>query len=166
MPLEWHIHSVVQSRPEARNIVKALRCEVDMEKYLYRFYTEYCPFGSLHDLVDDMAKDVKQTPPEMWLWMAFEKLVDCGLIMEQGSVDGPSASDWRQVVHRDLKPDNVFIDQPGDDWPDMVQPKLGDFGFAIMTGHDDTMNPELYTRAGTHGYLVSASHSKGAPEFR
>ena len=47
------------------------------------------------------------------------------------------------IVYRDLKPENVFIDQAG-------YIKLGDFGFAKML----TESPKTYTFCGTPGYVA------------
>jgi serine/threonine protein kinase len=73
------------------------------------------------------------------LWHIFESLIKAGLVMEQGFTDQPNpqtAQKWPQIVHLDIKPENVFIA----DYP-QVNPnnssenfamyptfKLGDFG--------------------------------------
>ncbi len=63
----------------------------------------------------------------------------------------------RSFVHRDIKPDNIFIDEEG-------HFKLGDFGTArvlestgnasTITGTPNYMAPEVYTRAGHYDQTV------------
>ena len=59
-----------------------------------------------------------------------------------------------QIVHKDIKPDNVFLDTSNlchyNRYP---TPKLADFGLAIETSPSDPLNPSVYnTDSGTAGY--------------
>jgi serine/threonine protein kinase len=85
--------------------------------------------------------------PEPFLWWVFQCLVEACLVMETGSVEEEaSESDWPDViVHRDLKPLNIFLDSPDDtQFPSYPQPRVGDFGIAILTNREDGLNPHAY----------------------
>lgn len=151
VPLEWHCHNKLSSCHEARNIVTALKYEMDVQRSQYRLYTAYCPYGDLGSFIDNYSRGT----PEPWVWSVFSALVDCGLLMENGTLNDVPVEGWKkQVVHRDLKPVNVFLDLEDEShWPRYPQPKLGDFGLAFETLQDDELNPQVWTGPGTHGFL-------------
>lgn len=136
----------------------------------------YCPLGSLNGaipkrklfpdaLYDNDAKpndtevfdDTRDTPENLtWKWL--EDLAKACLLMQKGvnlRIDpiGPSIN--RVIVHRDIKPDNVFLDLPSEldgDWPAYPIATLGDFGAAIYTHDEDPENPMSYNYwTGTDG---------------
>ncbi|SMY23000.1 unnamed protein product [Zymoseptoria tritici ST99CH_1A5] len=81
--------------------------------------------------------------PEPVVWRMLEQLLKAVLVMEQGSLDGP-VEGWQQVVHRDLKPDNVFLATTTDSiYPNV---KLSDFEFAVETSTTDGFNPQVLRR--------------------
>lgn len=51
---------------------------------------------------------VDEPIPEPAIWFIFESLVIGGLLMSQGHPTTP-VEDWIPIVHRDVKPDNVFV---------------------------------------------------------
>lgn len=61
-----------------------------------------------------------------------ECLVECALAMQGGGVDS-SQPDWQQIVHADLKPDNIFLAEFRDRYPFYPSPLLADFGIAFRT---------------------------------
>lgn len=70
--------------------------------------------------------------PEPFLWHVFECLCIAGLLMERGDIQRNPMSDWRTIVHRDLKQLNVFLSEPDRNrFHRYPTPKLGDFGHAI-----------------------------------
>ncbi|GEM_PF-1027480 len=80
-------------------------------------------------------------------------------------LDGLTYAHGQGFVHRDLKPDNIFLlELPSDD----AFPKILDFGFVKLTGHEDQpqMNAEVLTRSGiafgTPAYM-SPEQATGAP---
>lgn len=72
--------------------------------------------------------------------------------MQRGSIDAATAPpDWREIAHRDIKPDNIFLDLPTQSFFNKYPtPKMADFGLAIETS---TLTAENNGRlAGTKGY--------------
>lgn len=153
VPIEYHVQKAIQDRPEARYVVRVLKCEVDAKRQLYRLYLPYCPYGDLEILVEKYRKDDSFLPQPL-LWRIFECLVESGLIMERGGISDDARPTWSEIVHRDLKPANIFLDRESDvTWPKYPIPKLGDYGLAVKTWADDPLNPTIYNGgAGTRGY--------------
>lgn len=82
----------------------------DSFQYLY-IQMEYCPNQTLRDIID-MGIDFDEA------WRLFRQIIE-GLchLHSQG------------MIHRDLKPGNIFLDTNGDI-------KIGDFGLAVGDDHD------------------------------
>ncbi|CAK3948087.1 Serine threonine dual specificity kinase, catalytic domain [Lecanosticta acicola] len=96
--------------------------------------------------------------PEAFIWYCALSLAKAAQIMEHGSEDdGPN--NWREVIHRDIKPDNIFLSDPaaeGTEWRLYPGVKLGDFGHAVETTANEPSiyNPRLYRApSGTPGYV-------------
>jgi len=113
----------------------------------------YCPLGSMHSanpgrherLVPKKARKAKDESQEIYndgkdiaeplVWKWFEDLAKACLLLEKGK-DLPSGSVSRLsghhvIVHRDIKPPNIFLDLPSGidgDWPEYPVATLGDFG--------------------------------------
>lgn len=70
----------------------------------------------------------------------FECLCIAGLLLERGEVERNPAYDWRTIVHRDLKLENVFLAASDRDrFCHYPTPKIGDFGLAEYAPYDDDL---------------------------
>ena len=111
---------------------------------------EYCPHSNLQTIVEMTLRASEQNGyvfPEPALWSIFDDLVDACLLLQYGGTKEEDAKqDWKPIVHRDMKLDNVLLDIPSarDDFPSYPTAKLTDFGEAIMTNDDDPNNPMAY----------------------
>lgn len=122
-------------------------------------FIEYCPYGDAHKILKYHTKQLDQPVPEPLIWHFFESLVNAGLIMQQGHATQLQPG-WREVVHMDIKPANVFIGphptaaRNGDNWAAYPTFKLGDYGLAFETWLHDHDNPRSYLDTGTTGYMA------------
>ncbi|KXT09689.1 hypothetical protein AC579_8956 [Pseudocercospora musae] len=152
VPLELWTHRLVFSKSNKIIDLAVLNPMVDPFQFYYRLYLAYAAHG---DLCETMTRYWQQEndmqeycrPPKGFVLYVFKALVEVALALREG--DG-----IREVVHRDLKPDNILLDLPDDDsFPNYPEPKLTDFGLAILTKEDDRWNPSVFHGAGTRGYL-------------
>jgi len=117
----------------------------------------FCPRGNLSELVGDIRKSDLQVLPEPAIWSLFSDLVEAFLLLEYGDASAKSIGhrEWQPIVHRDIKMDNVFLDDPDSSpgFPSYPKARLADFGLAVMTDITDLNNPMAYNHgAGTPGW--------------
>ncbi|KAK4555830.1 hypothetical protein LTR86_007050 [Recurvomyces mirabilis] len=158
-PMEYYCQRLM-AQISSTHVVMPLKCEVDAQRSVFRIYLPYCPYGDLSKLIEHYQMMSMQIP-EAFIWRVFQVLCESGEIMEKGwlppsGIDQAAYQGWRQIVHRDLKTNNVFLDAaPQSNINGNPQAKLADFGLAILTNADDPLNPRLYNRgAGTEGFLA------------
>ena len=80
---------------------------------------EYCGGGNLKNAIPRAA-----SVPERFIWHCFIQIAE--------GLDHMHNSASRPVIHRDIKPDNIYLDakyHKGGPWPNV---KIGDFGMATM----------------------------------
>ncbi|EME86459.1 uncharacterized protein MYCFIDRAFT_210503 [Pseudocercospora fijiensis CIRAD86] len=101
--------------------------------------------------------------PERALWSLFECLASALCFMRQGALtEDKSPADHRNVLHKDLKPQNIFRStHTASDWPDIPIAKVGDFGCSVWLDHKDA-NQML----GTPGWFAPESHTYSRKNFR
>ncbi|RYP55974.1 hypothetical protein DL771_012229 [Monosporascus sp. 5C6A] len=134
-------------------------------------YMEYCDRGTLRDLIltykDRKKSRVSGFVPESFLWYAFVGLSDALGFLVAGrscvslslevakNYNAATVGSWMPVVHRDIKPDNMFLwsrDTPGSAKPFYVV--LSDLGLAQR---------ESDARPGPQGLVGSVEYH--APEL-
>ena len=114
-------------------------------------YFEYCQGG---DLIDYMPRRGEKGCSETFIWHCFVQLAEALAFLHFGIRSWAKdphlpPKGWARVVHRDIKPDNVFLRYKLTDRypvPDVV---LGDFGLATLLsessgcGTTEWIGPEI-----------------------
>ena len=177
------------SRTQVLREVRTLRDILPLNSRVLRFYdaiqsprqcqiyTEYCTGGDLHDLINHYQW-FKTNIPESFIWHCFLQLAE-GLAFIHRGYDytlGPDQKlprKWQEIIHADLKPENVFLRLPNSPnrYPDLV---IGDFGASQLapgTGYFGTYQwcpPEIpdYSAKGdvwSMGAIIHALGHRGLP---
>jgi serine/threonine protein kinase len=140
----------------------------------FLYHLEYCPSFST-EFVRINYKAMRLLIPELFLWYMFHGFAKGLIAMDEGPFGGyaaPSATSSgrarRYVVHRDIKPDNVFLGYaPGRTEPDITTGarfigdslhypylKIADFGLSKITSLVDQGNKmRNHGRAGSRPWL-------------
>jgi hypothetical protein len=82
--------------------------------------------------------------PEPFLWYVLECLTFACLLLERGSADANTTKEdnWQQIVHRDIKLDNTYLDIPSNEtYPCYPRAILADLGMAFRTFNNDLRHP-------------------------
>ncbi|KAK5170931.1 uncharacterized protein LTR77_004075 [Saxophila tyrrhenica] len=162
VPMEMEL---LRDRPGSAKVVHSRAHHVDDEGRFYKLYMNYCLYGDLFQVIGigygcHSPEDVPI--PEAVIWMIFKDLTEACLLLEYGDATAKTGvPDWTPIVHRDLKVDNIVIDQPNpdaDDFPAFPTARTMDFGFAVMTDKDDPENPIAYECQGTAGWYAPEQH--------
>ena len=108
--------------PSSSNIVRMIHYETGgnstRSEDLILWY-EYCPGGDLQHAVEELGR-----LPEDFIWHCFIQIAH--------ALDTIHNCGSRPVVHRDIKPDNIFLEttyRHHAPWPNL---KVGDFGSAVL----------------------------------
>lgn len=90
--------------------------------------------------------------------LASEQIVDILL----PCLHGVAAAHKKGVIHRDLKPDNIFLCR--NDEGHYLQPKVLDFGISKLAGADNEINPRLTRTGAVMGtpYYMSPEQIRGS----
>jgi len=150
---------------ESINFTRMRMQRVDDWVFRYTIYLDYCAWGDLEDLIlehkgprsSNGTYDRMHPIGEPFLWCVFHSLAKIGMAMQYGSTDASTPrKDWKQIVHRDLRPANIFLDGAFKGFFEVYPvPRLGDFGCAIRTHDKDMFNPAIYQdQPGASGFLA------------
>jgi serine/threonine protein kinase len=138
------------------NIVKFRRPLAidDNNPDLFRIYSDYASSGDLQTLLKrydpvrngwtDDARRHKQIP-EPFIWLVFFSLAEALFALNTGrcakrreargrTLTSDVKSTWTPLHHRDIKPNNVFLDMPEDPYLGYPKPLLGDFDISVPFG--------------------------------
>lgn len=67
--------------------------------------------------------------------------------------DVSATNNGDEIVHRDIKAPNVFLDAPNiNNYPFYPEVRLGDFGQGFLTSPNDERNPDWWSGRGTEGW--------------
>ncbi|KAI0107249.1 kinase-like domain-containing protein [Nemania sp. FL0031] len=118
-------------------------------------YMEHCDRGTLDDLIrvyrDKKKMHDQDRIPESFIWHAFLGLADALGYLQTGQsyismpLEKNNRSDWKPIVHCDIKPGNIFLrsrDTPGSTKP--FYTLLADFG---LMGHEPEILPGGYCKS-------------------
>ncbi|OQO11915.1 hypothetical protein B0A48_03642 [Cryoendolithus antarcticus] len=155
-PIEVHAQRTISNAFCPNSVGFNSRRRIDKDFFL-RILMAWCPHGELSGLMPDpfvtaegqpnvLDETAEQAPgiPEAALWKLFLDLTNACCFMAFGQLDGKKCpkDDWRPIVRRDLKPDNILLSEPKDDsWPSYPTARVGDFGLAAYTDLKDPENP-------------------------
>ncbi|KXS99602.1 hypothetical protein AC579_5768 [Pseudocercospora musae] len=118
-------------------------------KLAYRFYAEYCKGGDLVTFRDNYHELEVDPLSEPYLWSIFDSLVTAGLLMEGDHLPKTTPPLWEQIVHGDMKANNVLLaDNSTDRFRGWQVAKLSDFGLAMIvptTGIQPPHNWEAFS---------------------
>lgn len=144
-PTEYAIQHRLRRSPDNHHFAGVRQCEVYEGRKMYRLYTDYCQHGNGYQMIRTHSANQEQIPEPM-LWNIFEGLTETAIVMQQGALrQATGEQDWLEVIHRDLRPENVFFSEPNENrYPDYVRPVLGDYGAAMQTSGQDVFNPDWY----------------------
>ncbi|KAF2710849.1 kinase-like protein [Pleomassaria siparia CBS 279.74] len=146
------------------NIVKFFECDFSQDGIRASMWLEWCHGGTLGDLVTrhrDAQQRVVVPIDEQFVWKVLMDVARALKYCHFGPRD--SNRHWTPVIHKDLKPDNIFFSwRTHDPWYPRI--KLGDFGTNIEAQHSYLTNYLLgcFVQPGrSQQYL----HGAGTPGF-
>lgn len=129
----------ILSQLNQENIVKFHSWDFDEQRQVLYLYMEYCSKGDLQKLIAHYKQEHKYMP-EQTIWSILAQLLmalyrchygedAAALVTIYDRMRSPSSHPRNVVIHRDLKPGNVFLTSSGDS-TSVGLVKLGDFGLA------------------------------------
>ncbi|KAG0355197.1 Serine/threonine-protein kinase Nek2 [Podila minutissima] len=133
------------------NIVEFLERVIDRENCFIYILMEYCEGGDLASVIQ-RHKENRVPIPEEFVWELMTQLIMALHECHYGVIVDPETKKTtpRPILHRDLKPDNVFLDAK-------KNVKLGDFGLSRTLNNPQKAFAQTYV--GTPYYMSPAAIS-------
>ena len=168
-PQEAKVHRVLNTEPSAA-IVGYRSDVVYLKKEAFRIYLDFCPCGDAYDFSrrygfeEHYKKEEhrlmvrnrrRKNLPEPFLWYFLLRLTEACIALKSVTERAGEG----EAIHRDIKLTNIYLDEPGEEWPNYPTPRLGDFGLTFFTSEHDDSNPEGYTNWGTAGWKAPEQFS-------
>ncbi|KAI4145628.1 MAG: hypothetical protein L6R39_003748, partial [Caloplaca ligustica] len=135
MPSELHILRDIIGNAHDR-LPRLYNCSISLSEV--QLWMDYCDGGDLLEL-NDYFRDRRRLVPEGFVWHVLTQLASALAYLHTGLLDRSQPQlrpppGWQPIVHRDIKPDNVFLKlapaATTNQYPDII---LGDFGLATTT---------------------------------
>ncbi|KAF2816696.1 kinase-like protein [Mytilinidion resinicola] len=124
---------------------------------VFLLYMDYAPGGDIWQ-IEGIARRNKKQIPEIYLWVIFDALAEALYVLQIGNSSQFDANGefipqapqpgWNRIVHRDIKPGDIFLGDPNPPYMGYLTPMLGDFGTAL----EMTDGLEFERRQGTPGW--------------
>lgn len=127
-------------------------------------YSDFCPHGDLHDLVDAYSlSESREIITEHYIWYTLGQIVAAFSALQNGRCDsatpdsGPTndgdndVTPWKPLVHCDVKPLNIFLGDFDDRYQSYARPLLADFDSVVEEGSKEWAS-------GTVGFVPPVRH--------
>ena len=126
--------AILEDLPECNRICKYIASYIWPDRIGVLF--EYCNAGDLHKIIESYGIE-QRTIPEAFVWHVFIQLAEALAYIHYGY--GRDEDNWTRIIHRDVKPQNVFLTFERSRSRHTAYPtiKLGDFGLAVDTSDED-----------------------------
>lgn len=134
----------------------------------WRIYSPFFSFGDLEGLIKTQGERPQHRQiPEPFAWYMLHRLAYAAVVMD--TAVRTSETDY-QVVHVDLKPENIFLGAPGSlgkhsSFPAYPPAYIGDFGNAHIT-HTGDVYDHLMVGMCTDGWAAPEISSKKCQGLR
>ncbi|KAI9818741.1 MAG: hypothetical protein M1826_001329 [Phylliscum demangeonii] len=117
-----------------------------------RIVLEYCDLGTVRDLVSSHSQS-RLCFPEHFLWHVYSSLAKALCFCKYGTDDGTTLPNWDEIVHFDIKGENVMLctAPTGEIYPVV---KLCDFGIAFTIPNRAVRLFKSYVMPGGIGRLA------------
>ncbi|SLM33581.1 Serine/threonine/dual specificity protein kinase, catalytic domain [Lasallia pustulata] len=133
--LDWNEEAVLTQKLNAAgcpNVLKVYDWNHNKHENLARIIYEYCPHGDLQSLIDFYDTQLLVFP-EAFMWHIFQSVATAICYCARGTTDDEPRPGWTEIVHKDLKPNNIFLSPPDhDENPLYPTLKVADFGLGYQ----------------------------------
>jgi serine/threonine protein kinase len=136
-------------------------------RYEVNSYMDYCSAGTLSDIIENYSAerwqiDTDEQIPEAMFWVVLITISEAiynlatGLTYTTGVDDTAEALGWIPKVHRDIKPDNIFLMEPQEPYSSFPRPVLADFDEILESFGYEEYTKKYYLH--TRGYAAPVNN--------